>query len=257
MSEMNPYQPPPSRSIVAPIDGSFIPHGRAVDAARGWEWIANGFELFKQQAGMWILLVIVFAIVYILIGVVPVLGTIANALLLPVFGAGFMLACEARSRGEAVEVGHLFAGFKRNTGDLVMLGVLSLIAGVVILLPAMALIGGAGFMAVMHGGYYGLAAMGLTAVMALLTVLALSVPLCMALWFAPALVIFQKLKPVDALKHSFFGCLKNIVPFLIYSIIVLVLGVIAAIPFGLGYLVWVPVVVASVYAGYRDIFAPA
>ena len=52
-----------------------------------------------------------------------------------------------------------------------------------------------------------------------LVVMALSIPLAMAIWFAPALVVFHDLQPLDAMKQSFAGCLKNIVPFLVYGII--------------------------------------
>jgi uncharacterized membrane protein len=56
------------------------------------------------------------------------------------------------------------------------------------------------------------------------------------------------------MKTSFYACLKNIVPFLIYGVIAVVLCLIAAIPFGLGFLVVGPVLFASIYTGYRDIF---
>ena len=94
MSDMNPYLPPQSHSAdpVTTQDG-FIAGGRAVDAGRGWEWIAGGIALFKKQPGMWVLLCIVFAVCMILINLVPMLGSIASTLLYPVFGAGFMLAC--------------------------------------------------------------------------------------------------------------------------------------------------------------------
>jgi uncharacterized membrane protein len=59
---------------------------------------------------------------------------------------------------------------------------------------------------------------------------------------------------MDALKQSFSGCLKNIVPGLVYGIIGFVIGIIAFIPLGLGWLVWAPTLVASIYTGYRDIF---
>ena len=46
-------------------------------------------------------------------------------------------------------------------------------------------------------------------------------------------------------------------PFLIYSIVLLVLGIVAAIPLGLGWLVLGPVAIASVYVAYRDIYGDA
>ena len=90
-----------------------------------------------------------------------------------------------------------------------------------------------------------------------LVALALSIPIYMALWFAPALVVLRGFAPVAALKESFFGCLKNIIPFLIYGVVMMVLGILASVPLALGWLVLGPVAVASVYAGYRDIFGDA
>ena len=90
--------------------------------------------------------------------------------------------------------------------------------------------------------------------LAVLIALALMLPLYMAMWFAPALVVFHELGAVDAMKASFAGCLKNVVPFVLYGLVGLVLGIVASIPFGLGWLVLGPVAIASVYVGYRDIY---
>jgi uncharacterized membrane protein len=80
----------------------------------------------------------------------------------------------------------------------------------------------------------------------------------MAYWFAPALVMLRGDEPVTALKASFNACLVNIGPMLIYSIIGVVLAIVATIPFGLGWLVLGPVFAASIYTSYKDIFgAPA
>ncbi|MBZ0097264.1 MAG: hypothetical protein K8H75_18075, partial [Sulfuricella sp.] len=53
---------------------------------------------------------------------------------------------------------------------------------------------------------------------------------------------------------SFVGCLRNIWPFLVYGVIAFILMMIAMIPFGLGMLILVPVLNASIYLGYKDIF---
>ena len=42
-----------------------------------------------------------------------------------------------------------------------------------------------------------------------LVIIAVSIPIYMAIWFAPSLVIFHDMKPVDALKTSFFACLAS------------------------------------------------
>jgi len=258
MSEPNnPYQPPatPAAPASAPA-GAFSAAGRAVDAGRGWEWIAEGFALFKKQPGIWILILIVLIACSILISLVPVIGALANLLLMQVFMGGVMLGCRALDNGENFNVGCVFAGFKQNTGDLVVLGLLALVGWIVAFIPAMLIMGVGAFMSMMGGGgsMANIGALGLTFMLALLVSLALAVPVYMALWFAPSLVVFNNLKPLDAMKASFFACLSNIVPFLLYGIIMLALCVVAAIPFGLGFLVLGPVAIASIYAGYRDIF---
>jgi len=99
-----------------------------------------------------------------------------------------------------------------------------------------------------------IAGMGLTLVLAGLIVFALLLPVFMALWFAPALAMFHQQGPAEAMKASFVACLKNVLPFLVYSVILLPLAFIASIPLGLGWLVLGPVLAASLYTSYRDIF---
>ncbi len=84
--------------------------------------------------------------------------------------------------------------------------------------------------------------------------LLLMIPLLMAYWFAPALVIMHGMGAVAAMKASFGACLRNFIPFLIYGIVMMVLVVVAMIPFGLGLLVWIPLSFTSTYAAYRDMF---
>lgn len=257
MSEPNPYQPAQSAAVPAAPEAAFSSSGRAVDAGRGWEWIAEGFALFKKQPGIWILIVIAFVACSVALAFIPVIGALANVLLVQVFMGGLMLGARALDHGEELEIGHLFAGFSRNTGDLVVLGVLALVGWIVACIPAIVIMGGGAFVAMLFGASSaaaGAGALGLSFMLAMLSALALAVPLYMALWFAPALIVFNNLKPVEAMRVSFFGCLKNIVPFLLYGVVMLVLCVVAAIPIMLGYLMLGPVIIASIYTGYRDIF---
>ena len=58
----------------------------------------------------------------------------------------------------------------------------------------------------------------------------------------------------QALKTSFFVCLKNPMPFLTYGIAAFLLAIVASIPVFLGWLLLGPVLLASIYTGYRDIY---
>ena len=94
----------------------------------------------------------------------------------------------------------------------------------------------------------------LSILLAWLIALGLMLPVVMAMWFAPPLAVFNELGAFDALKASFVGCLKNTVPFLIYGLILLGFAVLASIPLCLGWLVLGPVIGASIYTSYRDIY---
>lgn len=254
----DPYTAPRSRVADVPAaasEGNFNSAGNAVPAGHGWDWISGGWELFKRQPGTWILLLIVFVLISFLIALIPMLGSIASNLLGPVFAGGMLLGCRELAGGGELTVGHLFAGFRENFGKLVVVGLLYLVALIVVVIVAFGITGaGIGFGALM-GTDSGAPQVSTTAILlAVLVALALMVPVAMAVWFTPALVVLNDLGVGDAIKTSFSACLKNIVPFLVYGLILLGLAIVASIPFGLGWLVLGPVLVASVYASYRDIF---
>ncbi|MFZ4539058.1 BPSS1780 family membrane protein [Propionivibrio sp.] len=233
---------------------AFNGNSRVVAAGNAFEWLKQGWALFVVNPGLWIAMTIVLLVVVLGLNIVPLVGTLAAQLLTPLLGAGMLLACQKVSNGETLEIADLFAGFKQNTGNLVMLGVLYMAAMLAILLIVFVLGGGsmAGGLMMGRPAGIGLAFGGL--MLAMLISLALSVPLVMAIWFAPALVFFNNMPPVEALKASFNACLKNTLPFLVYGLIMLVLMFFAALPVGLGFLVLIPVIFGSVYASYRDIF---
>ena len=80
------------------------------------------------------------------------------------------------------------------------------------------------------------------------------IPLAMALWFAPALVVIHDVQPWPAMKASLVVCLKNWAPFLVYGLALIPLAILAALPVFLGFLVLSPVIYASIYAGYKGMF---
>ena len=231
--------------------------GRAVGAGQGWTWIAEGFGLFRKAPGIWIALVVILFVILVVLAFIPLLGAVATFLVLPVFIGGLLLGCQALQGGGELEVAHLFAGFKAHTGNLIVLGALAIAGWIVVMLPVVVIVGAGAFLAAIRGDAAGVAALGGSFMLAWLVALALSVPIYMALWFAPALVVLRGMPPIEAIKESFLGCLKNILPFLVYSIVLMVLGIVASIPLGLGWLVLGPTLIASVYVSYRDIYGAA
>jgi uncharacterized membrane protein len=238
-------------------------HVRMVDPGRGASWWSEAWRLFVPGVGSWILIVIVGFVLNVLLALVPLLGSIASHLLFPLFMAGLMLGCRAVDRGEPLSIAHLFAGFGPKAGSLLIVGLIYIAATIAILVFVVAVIAvvfGAAILTHLASGWESVTAwealngMAMIALVAALLFLLLYLPLVMAVWFAPALVVLRNAQPWDAMKLSFVGSVKNILPFLVYGVIGMLLAVVASIPLLLGWLVLAPVSIASVYSSYCDIF---
>ncbi len=253
----DPYAAPRARVADLPAaaaEGQFIPEGQAVPSGRGWAWWTEAWALFRLQPGTWILVIVVFLAISIAIGIIPFLGNIAGYILGPIFAGGLMLGCHELARGGELRVGHLFAGFQDHLARLALVGVAYLLMFLVAFIIAFAVAGaglGLGWLVGMGGVRTGGT---MTMLLAALVALALMIPAAMAIWFAPVLVVLNDFTVGDALKASFSVSLKNFVPFLVYGAAFLGLGILASIPLMLGWFVLAPVIVASVYTAYRDIF---
>ena len=234
----------------------FYATGRSQPVANGWQWIADGWALFTRAPGLWIGITALYIVLSFAIGSVPLLGMLASPVLNVVFTAGLMLGCRALDEGGSLKIDHLFAGFQQRLGTLLAVGFLYLGALLVATLVAGFAVGFKVYAIISAGPVEADAILELVLLGALFVLiwLALVLPAVMAVWFAPALVVFRHLGALEAMKASFMGCLRNFVPFLIYGIVLLVPAVLATIPFALGWLVLGPLVVASIYTSYKDIY---
>lgn len=220
-------------------------------------WLAAGWRLFLAAPAIWVAVSIVLLLIHGLLGLVPVLGGLASLVLMPVLAGGLMAGCAAVDRGEGLRFDCLLVGFRDNTRALVTLGLLQLAGFGAVGLLVFAIGGGAMMGSMMGHGVGG----GLGATIALggllfasLLAMLLLVPLTMAIWFAPALVMLSGMAPLAAMKASLDGCMRNWLPFLVYGIVLFVLCILAILPAGLGLLVLVPVLTASIYVSYREIY---
>jgi len=256
MSATQTQVTPPSEPLDP--DLQLVLPGRSAAIGAGWKWIVEGWHLFMRAPLMWIVSMIIIFVIAVAMGFIPILGQLAFQLLQGVIAGGLVLACrELEKRGE-FELEHLFAGFTKRFVPLLLVGVLLLVGYIVLFLVFMAFVGVGLLGAFMSGdpdaALAALAASTMSILLGSLVMLALMVPLMAAYWFAPALVMMHDVKPLAAMKASLFGCLRNILPFLVWGLAMMVLGILAIIPFGLGLIVLLPVAITSTYAAYREIF---
>ena len=261
---VNPYQTPAIPPAAATeASASLVDNGRTTLAGNGLNWITAGWNIFTQSALVWIVCMVILLVMFVVLGFVPILGNMIIYVVMPILTGGLMMGCQAQHEGRPLEIGDLFAGFQKRTVPLMLVGVMHLVVSVVLLLLAgvvfFVIIGSSGIVgALMSGDQTAvmsmLAGSVIGALVVALIVLAAYIPVAMAFWFAPTLVALHDIEPMQAIRMSFFACLKNFMPFLLYGIVFFVIFFIAAIPIGLGLFVAFPLLYASSYAAYRDIF---
>lgn len=242
---------------------------RAVAAGRGWAWIVEGVRLFLRNPVTWLLMLLILFAGMKLVSLVPVLGLVA-VLLMPIFLAGLMDGCKALDEGRPLEISHLISGFRRNPAQLVTLGGIYLVGNVVILMIVVAL-GGEAIVTMARTLAKStqitpqiaeqLQAATLTITRAALVGTVVSLPLLMALWFAPLLSYFHGVKPLPALRSSLIACVKNTLPMCVYGLVLLV-ALMVLVPIGLqfghydlGVWLMMPALVPSIYVSYKEIYA--
>ena len=220
---------------------------RQVPASNAWAWIVSGFELFKANPAMWIIILVIYLAIIIPVSLVPVIGSVLSTLLAPVFAAGMMWGCKALAHQQDLEINHLFDGFKKNTSQLIAVGGIYMMCLLMIAVSVVLSLD-SGTIAMLRAGQELSPEQANVIVMPILIAMLFIVPILMAYWYAPILVGLNNLSAIQAMKLSFVACLKNMLPFLLYGLIFMLLLVAAIIPFGLGLLIAVPVMMTSLYS---------
>lgn len=251
MSTPNPYSAPSAELTNPDSRDEFALHPpRSVEAGQGVQWLAEGFQYFKQDAGTWIAICVIGFALMIGLNMVPIVNLFVSFTAY-VWMGGLMLGCKAQYDREPLQINHLFAGFKEAFVPLLLLSIILMVLVFVI----MAVCVGSAVLPMMgFGSGSGLENFGVGLMIGLLLAVALIMPVTMLGWFAPALIVLHKVPIGQAMVMSFQACLKNIVPFLLYGIVLFVLLIIATIPLGLGMLILGPVIYTSIFVSYKDIF---
>lgn len=230
--------------IVAPDQVTTIRH---VGINRGVEWIAAGFTLFMKKPGELIIAGLVLFIVTVVLNRIEIVGGGLATMLGVVAAGALMLACRAIEDGQDP----LAAGQK--AGNISPLWILSLVAaGLGIAIAVLGwLLAGTALSIALFIPFLGFALAGVLFLMMML----ISIPVIMALWLAPGLVVFKGTDPVEAVRLSFTASLKNFLPFIIFYVLAAIATFIGSLMFGFGLIFVYPVVLCATYVAYQDIFA--
>ncbi|MEJ2621179.1 MAG: BPSS1780 family membrane protein [Candidatus Thiodiazotropha sp.] len=265
----DPYTPPEA-DLEEAHEGELV-GPRAVSMGRAFRWLADGWAFFKDSPLSWIFALLLWGVVNVLVAKVPFIGVIIIILLSPTLLAGFMIGCREQEEGEPFRVSYLFAGFRQNVGQTILIGLFYLILAMLIVFGMMfALFGSMANVLTQGGELDTMSLMAVTSPMIVSFVLGMTAftMLLMAFIFAPALAALNDLSAWQSMKMSFMGCLKNLLPLTLYSILVTVLFVLNSlfmllspisvvlsdVLLGLGMLILFPVQIGAIYTAYTDIY---
>lgn len=246
-------------------------------ASQGLGWLKKAYRMLRAAPLPWLLLLFVYYVVMILLEFIPVAGRTIAPLLKPVFAVGFLAAAWSQERGNTPTPRDLFRGFKANLTVLLPLGFFFL-GGMLLAIYATALVDDGKLLAILKGEEI-LTEEVLSSgqlQLAMLFGVACAVPTVLAMWFAPALVVFEDANIFSALSTSLRASLVNWRPIASYSLAVLFLGMIvpamalglvqviagsASVTFGVALLMpYLTFLIATLhisdYVSYRDVFHP-
>lgn len=208
------------------------------EGRRGVAWLTGSYVMFRRHRLAWIGLLLGYYVVLLFVDVLPWIGVFVAPMIKPVLSVGFLAAAWTQERGGKPEMRMLLRGFNANLGALLPLG-LVFIAGISIALGATALIDGGQLLDMLYGpapaadndpaaaARHVQATLGMPRVqLAMLFGALCALPTLMALWWAPALVVFQDARLLMALRASFRAAAANWRPAARYAIGVFIMGAI-------------------------------
>jgi len=248
-------------------------------ARRGIAWLREAAVMLAAARLRWLLLLLAYYAIQWIAAFVPAVGPLVMMIGRPVFTVGFLAAAWTQQRGGVSQIRHLFRGFRTDLRALLPIGVV-LVAGTIFAVLATALVdGGALLDLISAGGRPDEAIVASPRVeAAMLFGIVCALPTLLAVWFAPALVVFQDCGARRALATSFRAAMANWRPLAVYGLLlffygavlpgmaIAVIAVVApseaalyvialfiGIPY---YLMFSAVQAISDYVAYRDIFHP-
>ena len=227
-----------------------------VPTTAGVAWIKLSFALFRAQPLGWISLVSVWLLATLVMFFVPLIGAAVATILQPGFFASFVLAARDQEAGQRVGAHQLLAAFRVNGRALMVIGSITLLVEILL----MVILGWLGLPRAVSADGSGLPDMRAYAQSLdgrewiVVAGFALMAVIKGALWFTAAILALNQMPAAHAIRWSCYALIANVLPMLLFGVLLMLIFMVAALPPFIGLLVAMPIYAISHYVSYRELF---
>jgi len=216
------------------------------------KYISMAWENFKQAPGQYIGYLVIFFAILMALSMVP-FGT----LLSPVFAIGFAIVANKIQKGEQVEFGRFFDGFKSNPGHLILVGFISGLIILALMIPLF-IVGGVSLFTVFADidagstpdfSAFNVGLLGIAGFLTLIPIIYLGISWSWATFF----VAFKGLDFWPAMEASRKVITREWFSFFGFGIVLGLIAIAGALCFGFGLLVTIPLVSIASFMAFEQI----
>jgi hypothetical protein len=243
-------------------------NAHTLPARHGVLWLLGGFTLFRRNPPLLTALTFAYLLLVVIINILPLIGPFLLPMVLPALTAMLGNGCNALEQRRPLTIDELTRGLTEQRIGMIRLGGLHLLGSTLLVLVSLAL----GLELNIDPNMDEAKAAELMQKLAI--VMGLASPLLMAFWFAPLLTLWNGVPAAKAVFFSFVASWRKWRAFLAYGLGVAVIGLLApalilvissaisgalvnvlalALRMVLIFIL-APVLIASVYLSYRDVF---
>ena len=200
-------------------------------ARQGMVWLRQALRMFNQHRLAWVVLLLAYYLVLLVTRALPFIGPWAMTIIKPVLAVGLLAAAWNQERGKAPALRLIVQGFRANLWALLPIGVFFVI-GITAAVFGSSLVDGGKLIEFITNSANTTDAELQKSLedpqlqFGMLFAALLSLPVLVATWWAPALIVFQDAGPGAALLTSMRAAFANWRPLAIYGLGVIFYGVV-------------------------------
>lgn len=220
----------------------------SLPASLGWQWYKQGWSIFSKQKGNWVLMTLLASVGFILLNVIPLIGSLAALLIFPGLIGGMLYSAQEVSAGKPIKLDYLWIVFKdpKKRTEFLKLGLVLIVgiflAGILVGIFMGGKVQDLNPSANLDIGYGSLAFLFLLGLIGFII-----------FGYASALILFRSSSMTNALKESISLGTNQLLPIATLYLLYTLFSIIAAIPFGLGFLILWPVTIGAIYVSYQEL----